>query len=500
VPNAETREEIVRNRRNGERGVALLLTLFALMIVTAIGFSMMFQTDTETAINANFRDQQAGYYAAAAGLEEGRDRMRSDAGVGVTINLPTVLPGAAANGVLYVTNALNGETVAPWSTSNAYFDNELCVELNCSGGLVPPTPGWYVNPAPTANAAYAANPVMPYKWVRITRKINRSARGALNVMNMYVNGGTSGTFDQAVCWDGTREIVLSGGCTATNLPVYLVTTLAVTSSGARRMLQYELTQQEPLTINFPAGMTLAGSSSSLATVNGLNSDEYNVEGNDHAGCGGAAVAAPVAAIGVGNNADVANVISGIPSNRLDHYTGVGAAPDVENVSASMPAEFQSVSALEALLATIKSKPATQYLKPIPPATAVTTLSNPGTSYSPQTIYVDGDLTLSGSLTGYGILVVTGTFSPGGNVGWRGVVLVVGQGIITGNGGGNNEYDGALVVAKTRDSSGNVLSTLGTPTYDWSGGGGNGIKYSSGCISQAQTFTDHKILSTRELAY
>ena len=67
----------MRRRRNGERGVALLLTMFALMIVTAIGFSMMFQTDTETAINSNFRDQQAAYYAAAAGLEEARDRMDS---------------------------------------------------------------------------------------------------------------------------------------------------------------------------------------------------------------------------------------------------------------------------------------------------------------------------------------------------------------------------------------------------------------------------------------
>jgi len=110
------------------------------------------------------------------------------------------------------------------------------------------------------------------------------------------------------------------------------------------------------------------------------------------------------------------------------------------------------------------------------------------------------LSLSGNVTGYGILVVTGTFTPGGNVGWRGIVLVVGQGSLVGNGGGNNEYDGAVLVAKTVDALGNPLSSLGAASFDFSGGGGNGIKYSSGCISQASTLSDYRILSSRELMY
>src|ERR1700693_4320236 len=99
------------------------------MIVTAVAFSMMFQTDTETAINANFRDQQSGYYAAAAGLEEARDRMRSDATATINASLPTLIPGSAnvgtAYGVVYITNATGGETVAPWNINNAYVDKEI---------------------------------------------------------------------------------------------------------------------------------------------------------------------------------------------------------------------------------------------------------------------------------------------------------------------------------------------------------------------------------------
>jgi hypothetical protein len=219
-----------------------------------------------------------------------------------------------------------------------------------------------------------------------------------------------------------------------------------------------------------------------------------MDGTDHAGCGGAATQPARPAIGLTNTPDIATVIGGIPSNRQSNYTGVGAAPDVENISATLPVNMQSVSGLQALLATIKSN-ATQVL-----TGNQSSLSNPGTATSPEIIYVNGDLSLTGNVTGYGTLVVTGTFSPGGNVGWNGIVLVVGKGVVTGNGGGNNSYNGAFMVAKTLDSAGNPLSSLGAATFSFSGGGGNGVNYSSGCINQASGLSDFRMVSMRELMY
>src|ERR1700686_1587696 len=100
-----------------ERGIALVMALIALLIVTSIGLSMMFMADTETSINSNYRDEQTAYYAAKAGLEEARDRMRPGATNTISASLPTTLPGTA-NGVLYITNANGSETVAPWLTTN----------------------------------------------------------------------------------------------------------------------------------------------------------------------------------------------------------------------------------------------------------------------------------------------------------------------------------------------------------------------------------------------
>jgi hypothetical protein len=507
------------NKYRNQRGVALILAMFALIVVTSIALGMMYLADTESGVDSNFRDEQVSYYAARAGLEEARDRMRTTAGTGITISasLPTAVPGTSG-GVLYIINPKNGETVAPWSTTlnpNPYFDDEICKEVTCGAGLVPPTSDWYYklpltasNPALTANSTYAATPVQPYKWMRLSLKINQSAAGTSNIM--YVTGSsTNPTY--YTCWDYTtlHESTQLAACASPNNPVYLLTALALTPSGTRRMLQYELTQ-DSLNLNFPAALTLDGSNSTLSTVSGPNSNNYKMEGNDHPGCGGTAGTGGGPAIGTTNTPDISTVIGGIPSNRLDHYTGTGTVcpgvtcgtPDVENVSTSVPAAENSVSSLNALLNTIQANVTQPVLTPTPPATAITNLSNPGTATSPQIIYVNGDLTLTGNVTGYGILVVTGTFTPGGNVGWNGIVLVVGKGSVIGNGGGNSQYNGAMLVAQTVDPNPPhaPLTSLGTANFDFSGGGGNGIYFSSGCIAQASQLSNYRVLASHELLY
>jgi Tfp pilus assembly protein PilX len=62
-------------RRNGpvtarsERGIALVVALMAMMLLTALGLALMLTTTTETMIAANYRDGLEGMYAADAGIE-----------------------------------------------------------------------------------------------------------------------------------------------------------------------------------------------------------------------------------------------------------------------------------------------------------------------------------------------------------------------------------------------------------------------------------------------
>src|ERR1700736_5722314 len=101
-----------KNANSSERGIALVIVLLVLLLITMVVAGMMIMSTTDTAIGANFRDEQRAFFAARAGLEEVRDRLRSTATNSLNGSLPTALPGAP-NSVLYITNPLPGETVAP---------------------------------------------------------------------------------------------------------------------------------------------------------------------------------------------------------------------------------------------------------------------------------------------------------------------------------------------------------------------------------------------------
>src|SRR5258708_31590738 len=87
--------------RRNERGRALLLVLVTLLLLSAIGLGMMYMSDTETSVNSNYRDTQLSFFAMRAGLEELRDRIRSNKISPLT--LPTAMP-AASHTIVYVIN------------------------------------------------------------------------------------------------------------------------------------------------------------------------------------------------------------------------------------------------------------------------------------------------------------------------------------------------------------------------------------------------------------
>jgi Tfp pilus assembly protein PilX len=58
-----------RQLRGGERGVALVIALLALLLMTAMGMALMLVSQTETIIGANYRDGVEGAYVADAGIE-----------------------------------------------------------------------------------------------------------------------------------------------------------------------------------------------------------------------------------------------------------------------------------------------------------------------------------------------------------------------------------------------------------------------------------------------
>lgn len=226
--------------RREQKGVALLLTIFGLLLLTAVAAAMMFSSDSETQIAMNYRDSQVASYAAVAGLQEARDRIHPVFGdLAIAGYLPDNSPDNGGY-VLYLINPNphNNETVAnisPWLATvngqpNPYFDQELCQEnmlglagtpgVACGSTAIPAGgcsqvggagAGWCRYYDNSANATpwnltdTNGNPIpMDYKWVRITLKQDKNTA-------VYVPEWTTATGTTQVCWDGNYQSQLPAG-------------------------------------------------------------------------------------------------------------------------------------------------------------------------------------------------------------------------------------------------------------------------------------------------
>jgi Tfp pilus assembly protein PilX len=493
---------------SSENGIALAIAMLVLLLVSTVVAGMIVMSNSETNTSANFRDEQTAFFASRAGLEEVRDRVRTNASNSLTTTAlftsstpANPLPGQN-NGILYITNPLSGETVAPWNTAGTnYPDNEICFEVACTGGVPTGSP-WYTSTS--ASTPYAATPKLAWKWVRLMPKINRSTT---TTRITSVDGTTNG---QRVCWNGANEVVIANtfaSCRAADpsyYPVYSVTSLAATASGSRRMTQYEITPAGfP---NMPAAMVFDGASPSFSP--NPNSNAFGVTGTDanqgaNAGVGcGPAVNQP----GLGGFDNLSTTSLQTQVNRPNLYGGSPAG--ISNVSLQLgsgPNSLGTVDGLTKLVNTVTSAadPANIY-------GSNPTITNMGSSTTPVINVVNGDLTLSGGSSGTGILLVTGTLTLSGNPSYNGIILVIGKGNVVKNGGGNGVLNGSLFVANLYgDPLGTYTNLIplgtnhvpGIPSIAWNGGGNATIQYDSCWINLVTGGAfPLQLLSMRELIY
>src|SRR3989449_7996560 len=67
-------ERTIRRRRR-EAGIALLISIFILLLIGVVAIALIVSSGTESALAGNYRSSTGVYYAAMAGLEEGRGRL-----------------------------------------------------------------------------------------------------------------------------------------------------------------------------------------------------------------------------------------------------------------------------------------------------------------------------------------------------------------------------------------------------------------------------------------
>ena len=487
-----------------QSGIALLIAIFILLLIGVVAIALVVSSGTETALAGNYRSSTNAYYAAVAGLEEVRGRLRSNDPNSFTNTAPGFLPPLGTPlgdcNPVYVINPRGGEAITPWDLGSTYPDNQFGQEHGavCGGAVAPPSP------SPTTPSVWNQNPLnglaFPaplYKWVRINGVSEKSLnldvdadRLADSTTPLYYNVAGNGFSNNAAAGPQALEL----------------TALAVLPNGSQKLMQY-LVAPAPISLPpFLAALTIAGKVGNSGAFSAPTSNAgYSIKGGDQDSVGGCAPGLPIHAVGVFDSVDQGNVISGgnggtgIPAADRPNYTGSSGAPDV-SVIATVPSSLQSPAQLEALIETITQS--ADFVLPGPATGSNLPTSMYSPSPNPMTIVVNGDLDLSSwHQTGYGLLVVRGNLNYDPNASWDGIVMVVGKGTVTGTSSGSGEFDGAFLVAKTLDAAGNTLSpNFGTssilfgPTM-----GGNGIRYSSCWVQASQPIASIKIRSFHEIS-
>jgi hypothetical protein len=500
-------------RRHSEAGIALLIAIFVLLLISVVAIALLVSSGTETALGQNYRSSSTVYYASLAGLEEARGRLlpKNPNYFGNSVVSPwTTLP---LNQVIYVLNSAgSGDTVAPWnlSSTNPYADNEYQTEF---GVPVTSETIQHVNSFWNNNAQGYPGPL--YKWVRINAVTEQAIYMDVNSDGVYDNT-TPLFYDPAHLNSSSNpwpSLIVSSSPPTTAVQALEITAFAYLPNGSSKILQYIVA---PVTANitFPAALTLDGYSDAFS---GPSTSYFSVLGNSDSGdsaCGGPLTPYPVPAIGVpDHNPDVGYVINGnptpgstgIPSAEQGNYQGTGATPNVINVT--MGSNIRTVQSLNQLVQTIVQNADAVISGPanetnLPSAMSATNPMTIAIQGDPSQVH-QGDFHMGTSVQGYGLLLVTGTYTFDTGAYWNGTVLVIGQGVAVANeSGAGGTLTGAMLVAQTRDTSGNLLagpnpgpaSFTNTQHPDV----GRGILYNCSWIQAAQSPLTYKVLSFHEI--
>jgi hypothetical protein len=187
--------------------------------------------------------------------------------------------------------------------------------------------------------------------------------------------------------------------------------------------------------NYGLGATSLTGSTAAATETNFSGTNFSISGTDQ--CGAAPSVPGIAVTDAALQTEITNDTTsdgGLASNQMNLVTGAGSSPSVMVI----PPTSQTVSQL-----------ANQFL-----ALTHTELTGQtfggneswGTAATPQITRINGNATVSGTIEGYGVLIVDGALSVLGNFTFNGLVIARGdiQVLVDGNAGIN----GALMLGES----------------------------------------------------
>ena len=413
-----------------ERGVALLVALFALSILSLIGLGIMAASTAEVLISTNFKNSRAGYFAAEAGTEEARYRIGGNAGANA------ITPPANVTTAIYIRANTTIDPTSGTASTNKYYDSEYynISKRDSSGNQTTVASG--LTATQFFTTIQGSTNQVPYAWVKITQKTE--TLGAQSVDAVSVNSSSPVYYGLNIATDTVSQYVrdATNSLNHNGNPIYLVTALAIESNGTQRKIQTEVTipPPEPLkaavdsyeNVSFRGNLNIDGRDECFADAGGV----YGVKSH-----------------GTVDPPNGSQVILGSPTGTQASSTWTHDVPtlisNLRNTGSFLPINTSgtNVSCSGSPVACSGSN------------VQLGTFPN-GLGY----YYSAGDLDISSnSSTGAGILLVSGNITFHGGFSFTGLIICNGTINFTGGGSDDVNIHGAVIAG---DSISDTTSDIG----------------------------------------
>jgi hypothetical protein len=445
---------------NREEGIATLIALIALSIFSLLSFYMAFGAKTELRISDNYESEVQATFAARSGLTHAREIIR-----GLQHNDLLLGPDGTYTDTSAYLNAARTfafRNPAPWATARSL--NILSPASAMTGiaddGLVNTgkyntTNGTVLVPlvgiAETAPNPYGAGTITTARYfVKVTDNNGEATELAADAANNpFVDGdniiivrsmGVAQTIHQTVAGTVRRNSV------------------AVVETRFRMLTTFDL----------DAPFVVEGPDVAPSAPNLFNGVPFRIDG------GATNPGIAVIDTNTGDTTSAVNTFKGaLSKNQQKDITGIGANPSIIDITGGILAGSDAEKLKDpAYLLNFVNNTVPAFADSVyqgdqswsggnAPNLGSYDYTKPANdpTQNPRVTYVNGDLSVSGNMSGGGLLVVTGKFSGSGRFTFNGLILVIGEGDVD-FGGLNIGIHGGLFVANVSAPGG--VAAFGTP--------------------------------------
>lgn len=415
-----------KRRISDERGMVLVVGLLLIVVLSLLGTTAVIVSTTDLKISSNYKTSNQAFYAAEAGVEETRARLKGSLPDTVIIKDPN-----------YPDSKWSAYILTPGLSS--YDDPDYNAYNTANYKNYIPSTTSQTSTVVQSNTLQTGTPILPYR-VKVKHKTEYDAelKGHTPSNPHYsdLDGSTAGGHTLAspgnIVYYGYRdsssvnpEYFTSTGTPSKNLarPLEIIRAYGSAGNASARIVEVEV--RRPIGISVPGALygNMIGGGGTVA-----------VDGRDNCGA-----------------SDDITALAYVTGQTLWPSGSVSCLPaGMETAQVPQIPIAQRVSALQLAATDILTADGTNLLIGSP--------SDYRIVYSDATVLTpDQELDLQ-NLTGYGILVVKGDVYFSGNLNWHGLIIASGNTSFYGGGANEKNVYGAVLSNTTATLQGKVNIT------------------------------------------